>query len=302
MLFGIAPGVLEVRDALPFPLLNPSPLLFPPEPPSPLVPGKLRGPASCRAGSQTADASSRRQARADAKWICATCAGPHRTRDCPMASGGDPLQMGMLMGMMAAGGPMGMPPWGMAPPMLPPSSKDERMRRISWVRLALFVFLRGSITGSEVWLEVGSGGTKIWSRSVPQSSTLNENQRHRHHVLQHTSRISRHEAATSRPENLGAMPHQVEGPSSQCSPTSIHCGLPIATWQVRAHRQEPSQPEIRRVVQVPPRHVFTGPVGSWATPRREASSALTKSLSLAFFVVASAWKCDPAHAPSGGPP
>jgi len=59
----------------------------------------------------------------DCKWICGTCAGPHRTKECPlaaaMASGSmSPAQIGTMMGMMA--GPMGVRPMGMPPMGLPP--------------------------------------------------------------------------------------------------------------------------------------------------------------------------------------
>mmetsp|Transcript_153038 Transcript_153038/g.388838 ORF Transcript_153038/g.388838 Transcript_153038/m.388838 type:complete len:400 (-) Transcript_153038:124-1323(-) len=54
----------------------------------------------------------------DSKWICAACAGPHRTKECPLSNGNanmNPLGVGMMMGMMTA--PMGMPPMPGMPPM-----------------------------------------------------------------------------------------------------------------------------------------------------------------------------------------
>lgn len=53
----------------------------------------------------------RKPAGEAAKWICANCAGPHRTRECPMTNGSsapvNQMGLGMMMGMMA--NPMGMP-------------------------------------------------------------------------------------------------------------------------------------------------------------------------------------------------
>jgi len=51
-------------------------------------------------------------------WVCATCGGDHRTKECPHAQGilGMGMQIGMQMGMQAIGMGMGM----MGPPMMPP--------------------------------------------------------------------------------------------------------------------------------------------------------------------------------------
>lgn len=51
-------------------------------------------------------------------WVCATCGGDHRTKECPHAQGilGMGMQIGMQMGMQALGMGMGM----MGPPMMPP--------------------------------------------------------------------------------------------------------------------------------------------------------------------------------------
>lgn len=53
-----------------------------------------------------------------AVWVCATCGGDHRTRECPHSTGllGMGMQLGMQMGLQAMGLPMGM---GM-PPMMGP--------------------------------------------------------------------------------------------------------------------------------------------------------------------------------------
>mmetsp|Transcript_88642 Transcript_88642/g.246115 ORF Transcript_88642/g.246115 Transcript_88642/m.246115 type:complete len:425 (-) Transcript_88642:114-1388(-) len=64
-----------------------------------------------------------RDDKKDSKWICGNCAGPHRTKECPMAnamaSGSmSPAQIGTMMGMMA--GPMGMRPMGLPPMGMPP--------------------------------------------------------------------------------------------------------------------------------------------------------------------------------------
>jgi len=100
------------------------------------------------------DGKSRRKggSASGSAWVCAKCGGDHRTKDCPLGAGGSPwgmaLQMGMSMGMQAAGmqgmgmgpmgGPMGMMPMmgmmrppGMPPDMMPPwmqpgSSKSSR--------------------------------------------------------------------------------------------------------------------------------------------------------------------------------
>jgi len=66
-----------------------------------------------------------RDEKRDVRWVCAVCAGPHRTKECPMgsgvgnASGGAPGMNNMMMGMMS--GPMAMPPMGPVGPMgMPP--------------------------------------------------------------------------------------------------------------------------------------------------------------------------------------
>jgi len=64
--------------------------------------------------------------RGSGTWVCSTCGGDHRTKECPHAVGVG-MQIGMQMGMQALGmqmgmgplGPMPMPP-GHVPPMVPP--------------------------------------------------------------------------------------------------------------------------------------------------------------------------------------
>lgn len=69
------------------------------------------------------DAPSKKTGKAGL-WVCATCGGDHRTKECPQSTG---MQVGMKIGMqMATGMPMGIPPMpmpmgmpmGMPPPML----------------------------------------------------------------------------------------------------------------------------------------------------------------------------------------
>uniref|UniRef100_A0A7S1FCR7 Uncharacterized protein n=1 Tax=Noctiluca scintillans TaxID=2966 RepID=A0A7S1FCR7_NOCSC len=64
-------------------------------------------------------------------WVCSNCAGPHRTKACPMAKGGVPTSMPQCMpmggmGPMSFGGslpmpmmPMGFPHGGMPMPLMP---------------------------------------------------------------------------------------------------------------------------------------------------------------------------------------
>jgi len=53
-----------------------------------------------------------------ARWVCATCGGDHRTKECPHATGilGVGVQLGMQMGLQAMGLPPGAPPGPMGVP------------------------------------------------------------------------------------------------------------------------------------------------------------------------------------------
>ncbi|CAK0875105.1 unnamed protein product [Prorocentrum cordatum] len=57
---------------------------------------RRRSPSGGRDGS----GSDGGRDKGDLRWVCATCAGPHKTKDCPMAKMADMNPMHMMMGMM----------------------------------------------------------------------------------------------------------------------------------------------------------------------------------------------------------
>lgn len=78
---------------------------------------KEREQELARVGRQGAKDGGRRGG--GAAWVCATCGGDHRTRECPHSTGllGMGMQLGMQMGMQAMGMPLPMGMQGM-PPMM----------------------------------------------------------------------------------------------------------------------------------------------------------------------------------------